>query len=142
MKVRAVALKERMRRDRQEDVEIARRASARAGFAFACETNARTILDARRDIDGQCTVARDPTRPGTGRARIVDHLPAALTAGTGPFKREESLRMADTTRTTTMRTRLWLAASLGAGAGAGFTSNRSRDPHLRGLAVVGLIEPD
>ena len=46
MQVGAVALEELVRGQRQEDVEIARRAAANAGLAFAGKPDAGAVLDA------------------------------------------------------------------------------------------------
>ena len=62
MKVGTVALKEGVRADRQENVEIAGRPAADAGFAFAGEANAGAVFDAGRDVDRQGPLARDPAR--------------------------------------------------------------------------------
>ncbi len=47
MQVGAVALEERMRGQREENIEIARRPAAHAGLAFAGEPDAGAVLDAR-----------------------------------------------------------------------------------------------
>ena len=53
MQVGAVALEERMGGERQENIEIARRAAAHAGLALAGEPDAGAVLDAGRDVDRQ-----------------------------------------------------------------------------------------
>ena len=58
IKIGAVALEKSMRRQRQENIEIARRPAAHAGLAFAGKTDARAVLDARRNIDRQRALAR------------------------------------------------------------------------------------
>jgi len=62
MQVGAFALEEWVGADRQEDIEIAWRAAAHAGFAFAGEANAGAVFDAGRDVDRQGPLARDPAR--------------------------------------------------------------------------------
>ncbi len=64
MQIGAFALEERMRADRQENVEIAGRTAAHAGFAFAGEPDARAVLDAGRDVHRQRPLARDPAGAG------------------------------------------------------------------------------
>ena len=49
----AVALEHAVGRYAHENVEIAWRAAASAGFALASETDARAVLDTVRDFDGQ-----------------------------------------------------------------------------------------
>ena len=80
--------------------------------------------------------------PRAGRARIVDHLAAALADRAGAFEREEALGVTDAAVAVAVRAGLRLGAGLGAGAGAGFAGDRGRDPHLRGLAVKGVLERD
>ena len=53
IEVGAVALEERMRLDREEDVEIAGRAAAQARLALAGQADARAVLDAGGHIDRQ-----------------------------------------------------------------------------------------
>ena len=70
MQIGALALKERMRGEREKNVEVAGRATAHAGLAFAREADAGAVLDAGRNIDRQrrSRVTRpSPSRTGTGR---------------------------------------------------------------------------
>ena len=50
MQVGAIALEELMRRERQEDVEIARRAATDTGLALAGKPDARAVFNALRPI--------------------------------------------------------------------------------------------
>src|SRR5512138_4034309 len=95
MQVGAIALEEFVRRQRQKDVEVAGRAAADTGFAFAGKANAGAVFDPLRDVDRQRALARDAALAGAGGAGILDHLAAALTARAGPLQREEALRLAD-----------------------------------------------
>src|SRR5215467_3409540 len=142
MQVSAVTLEERMRGDRQEDVEISGRATAHASLALAREADACAVLDARRNVDRERALARDAARARAVRARTVDHLAAALAAGAGALEGEEALRMPDAAGAAAVRTGLRLGAGLGAGAGAGLARHRGRDAHLRGLAGKRLFERD
>src|SRR6185437_13363347 len=83
MQVRAVALEELMRREREENIEVTGRTAAHAGFAFAGKANARAVFHALRDVDRQRALARDPARAGAGRTGVLDHLAAALAARAG-----------------------------------------------------------
>ena len=59
----AVALEDRMRRDRDEDVEIARRAAVQPGLAFAGKADSGAFLDARQrqaDLPHRVEVNRAP----------------------------------------------------------------------------------
>src|SRR3954469_15650442 len=59
MQIGAVTLKELMRPERQEDVEIAGRSAAYARLALTGEANAGAVLDAGRHIDRERALARD-----------------------------------------------------------------------------------
>ncbi len=48
-----------MRLDRQEDVEVARRAAAQACLALVGEADAGAVLDARGDVDAELAVLGD-----------------------------------------------------------------------------------
>ena len=95
IEVGAVALEERMRLDRQENVEIARRAAAHARLALAGEADARAVLDAGRNIDRQRALARHAARAGAPVAGIVDRLAAAVAGRAGALDGEEALLRAD-----------------------------------------------
>ena len=142
MQVGAVALEERVRAEREEDVEIAGRPAAHAGLAFAGEADAGAVLDAGRDVDRQRALARDAAGARAGRAGIVDHLAAALAAGQvrSSVKKPCAWRMRPAPPQ--VRAGLRLGAGLGAGAGAGLAGDRGRHAHLRGLAGEGLLERD
>ncbi len=62
MQIGAVALEELVRRERQEDVEVAGRAAAHARLALAGQPDAGAVLDAGRDVDRQRALARDAAR--------------------------------------------------------------------------------
>ena len=101
--------------ERQENIEIARRAAAHAGFALAGEPDAGAVLDALRDVDRQRALAGDAARSRVqARAGIVDHLAAALAGRAGALQREEALRVADAAGAAAGRAGLRLGAGLGA----------------------------
>ena len=60
MQIGAVALEERMRGERQEDVEVARRSAADAGLAFARQANAGPVFDTGGDVNREGALAREP----------------------------------------------------------------------------------
>ncbi len=64
MDVGAVALEDAVRLHREEDIEIARRAAAHAGLAFAGQPDAGSVLDAR---PGSTRRATSPCACGPGR---------------------------------------------------------------------------
>jgi hypothetical protein len=80
--------------------------------------------------------------PCAVRAGVLDHLTAALTAGAGPLKREESLGLPHAASAAAGRAGLRLGAGLGAGARTGLAGDRDRDLDLRGLALKGFLERD
>src|SRR5204863_8783288 len=132
---------QRMGGQRQKNIKVARRTTADAGLALAGLTNVRAVLDARREIDRKRALARHLPRARAGRAWILDHLAAALTNRTGALEREEAaLGVADTALTVAVLAGLRLGAGLGTAAGAGLAGHRSRQPHLRGLAGVGVFQ--
>src|SRR5262249_42471764 len=123
MQIGAVALEEHVRGEREENVEIAVRPAAHAGFALAGETDARAVLDSGRDIDRERALARHAAGAGAIRTRIVDHLAAALTGHAGALEREEALLMTHLAGAAAGRTGLRLRAGLRAGAGAGLAGD-------------------
>src|SRR5262249_11838247 len=142
MQISAVALEKRVRRNREKDVEIAGRPAAHTGLALARKTDARAILDARRNVDRERTLARDAARARARRTGALDHLAASLAPGAGALQRKETLRMPDASSATAVRTGFWFGARLGTGAGAGIARHRGRNAHLRGLARERLLERD
>ncbi len=60
MQVGALALEERMRGNRQEDVEVARWPTAHPRLAFAGEPDASAVLDAGGNVDRKRPLAGDP----------------------------------------------------------------------------------
>ncbi len=114
----------------------------RASLAFASETNPSAVLDALRNVDGQRTLALDAPLTRTRRARVFDHLAAALTARTSALQREEALRLPYTTSSAAGRAGLRLGAGLCARAGAGFASDGDRNFDLRGFTEEGILKRD
>src|SRR5258707_4140351 len=127
---------------RQENVEIARRAAADPGLALASKADARAVLHALRDIDRQATLARPAPRARARGTRVFDHLAAALTAGAGSLEREKSLRLPNAAGAAAQRAGLRLGAGLGPGARTGFASDRNRNLDFGGLAEEGFLQRD
>src|SRR5271154_294624 len=130
MQIGAIALEEGMCGDRQENVEIAGRTATQPGLALAGEADAGAVFDAGRDIDRECALAGRPAEAAAGGAGTVDHLAAAMTGWAGALEGEEALGMADLALAAAGGAHLRLGAGLGATAGAGFASDRSRNPDL------------
>src|SRR5690606_8298144 len=72
VEIRAVALKEAVRPDRQEDVEVARRRAAHPGLAFAGQANPGAVLDSRRNVYLQGLLAMNATGPAAAFAGRLD----------------------------------------------------------------------
>src|SRR5690348_15285302 len=82
----AVAVEQPVRLDRQEDVELARAAAARAGFAYAGETDARAVLDTRRNRHRQRPFTVDAALAAALPARILDDAAGAVTRRTSALE--------------------------------------------------------
>src|SRR5580692_8659201 len=142
MEVGAVALKEWMRAERQENIEVAGRPTAETCLAFPGQPDARAVFDARRDIHRQSALARDPAQSDARRARAFDHLAPALAGQASALEREETLSMTDLAEATAARTGLRLGAGFGAGTGARLADHRRRNADLRGLAGKRFLQRD
>src|SRR5258708_6009904 len=110
---------------RKKNIEVARRAAAYAGLAFAGQPDARAFFDTGRDVDRERALTRDAAGAAAARARILDHLAAALTDRAGSLQREEAtLGVADAAVAVAVLTDLPLGAGLGARAPAGLPPHR------------------
>src|ERR1700734_1976686 len=127
MQVGAVALKESVRRKREENIEIARGAAAYARLALAGKPDAGAVLNPRRNVDRKGTFPRRPPNPAVGRAGVLDDLAAPLAGRTGALEREEALGVPDLTLAAACRADLRLGARLGAASRAGFAGDRGRN---------------
>src|SRR5215471_9331271 len=142
VQIGALAVEKRMCADREENVEIPGGSTAHARLAFARESYAGAILDARGDVDRERALARHPPGARAGWAGVVDDLSTTLAGGTGPLEREETLGVTDASMAAAGRTSLGFGAGLGAGPGASLASHRGGDAHLGGLAEIGLLQAD
>src|SRR5690606_20673732 len=138
--VGAIALEQLVRPDRQEDVEVARRAAAIAGLALAGEPDAGAVLDAGRDVDRKRALLGDAALAGALGARVGDDLAAALALRAGALDREEALRGAHAPRAGAHGAGDGLGAGLRAGAGAIVARHGGRHMNLRRLAGEGLLQ--
>src|SRR3982750_2700762 len=142
MQIGAVALEELVLGQRQEDVEVAGRAAADPGLALSGEPDPGALLDSRGNVDRQIPLAGDTPLTRAGRAGVLDHLAAPLAARTGPFQREEALRLPYASGAAAGRAGLRLGAGLGTDARAGLAGHRDRNLDLGGLAAKGFLERD
>jgi hypothetical protein len=74
----AFALEHRVRLDRDEDVEVARRRAERAGLALARQADAGAVVDPGGDFDVELLHPVDAPFAAALAARALDHLAAAV----------------------------------------------------------------
>ena len=94
----AVAGEPRILLDEDDHVEVASRAAADPGLAFALQSQALPRGDAGRDLDGQLALLLNLTLATAVRARLGDHLAGAPARAAGARHREETLLVAQLTR--------------------------------------------
>ena len=128
--------------DRQENIEIARRAAAHARFAFAREADAGAFLDARRDVDRQGAFAGDAAGAAASGARIVDDFAAPMAVVTGALDREEPLRRAHAPAPPQVGHCLGFEPGLAPLPEQDLAGDGGRDLELGGLAQKGFLEGD
>ena len=105
-----VALKERMGRDRKENIEIARRAAVEACLTLTGKANPRAFLDAGGNIDCERAFLLHMTRAATGLAGVPHHATVAAALRASTFDREEALRRAHLAVAGTGSAGLWFGA--------------------------------
>src|SRR5581483_3065279 len=142
MDVGAVALKEAMRLDGEEDVRIAGRAAAQTRLAFAREPDARAVLDAGGNGDRERLLFAQPSLAAAFAAGIVDDAARAVAGGTRALDGEEALLRAYATAAVAGGTAHRLRARLGAGAATRLADRHGRHAHRRLLALERLLERD
>jgi len=106
VQILTVALENLVRRKRNENVEIAPRAAALAGVAFAGQTNARAIVNTAWNADLQGAIFPNLTMAVTGAAGIGNNLAGAAATGAGPLYLKETLGRANAALTCTRCTGL------------------------------------
>src|SRR5947209_5470401 len=112
MEIGSFPLEKRVCSNGKKNVEVPRRTTAYASFPFAREANAGAVLHPGRDIDRESALARHSSRTRAGRTGAFDHLPAALTARTGPLQREKTLSMTHSALSGAGGTGFWSRAGL------------------------------
>src|SRR5262249_42811589 len=90
----------------------------------------------------QRTFAGDASGSCAGRARIFDHLAAAMTSRAGSLEGEKTLRMPHPALAAAGRAGARPRAGLGTGAGAHLAGDRGWNMDLGGLSRVRLFERD
>ena len=140
IKVGAVAVEEIVRLDRNEDVEIARRAAAQARFALIGEADAGAVLDALGDIDRELAVLLAAALATAIGAGVLEDLAAALADRAGALDGEKALRRAHLAVARAMLAGRHAGAGLGAAAIAGLAGDERRHVDLDGAAEKGFLE--
>src|SRR6185437_15992448 len=93
--VGAVTLKDRVLRDADENVQVARRRAVQADFALAGEADAGAVLNSGRDADRQRLLTPDPALAAARAARLFDDGAGALAGRAGALDGEKALLGAD-----------------------------------------------
>ena len=132
VQVLAVTLEDRMLTDVDHHIQVASRATMRAGLTLARQANAITGIDTWRHLDRQCLALFHTTLPMATATGVGDHLAAAVATRASLLHREEALLHAYLTDTTTGGTGDRAGALLGAGTIAGLATNQRR--HADGYA--------
>src|SRR6516162_7728458 len=83
VEIGAVALENRMRLDREKDIEIAGRPAAQSRLSLAAEPNPRPVLDAGGNVDRKRPLSRYAAGAPAHVARTVDRLSAPVTGRAG-----------------------------------------------------------
>src|SRR5699024_2307058 len=79
----AVTLEQIMRPDVDLNIQISRRATVLAGFAFATQADAITAIDTRRHLDRQCLTGAHTTFTVAFFAGVAHLASLAMTVRTG-----------------------------------------------------------
>src|SRR5688572_20738664 len=138
--VLALPRKDRMGKDRDVDVEVARRSAVATGFAFARQANPVAVVDARRDLDRERLVLAHASSAAALAARLVDRCAGAATARARLLDREETLRHAQLSDAAAGLARDRLRAGLCAPAGTARAFHLCRDVERDRIAGDGLLE--
>src|SRR4029079_7237564 len=95
------------------------RPAAQPSFALAGKPDARPVLNAGRNVHGQCARLADAAGARTFRARVGDDLAAAVAGRTGALDMEEAaLAGANAPRAIACMAGLWAGARFGASSRA------------------------
>ena len=124
------------------NIKIAWWATINAMFTFANQPYTITLIDARRNLDGQCLVLLDATGASAALAWLRDVAASAVTFRAGLLDREESLLQTNLTRAVAGRTSFRLSASFGAATVTGFADLHGRNTDLCFRAMSRLFQRD
>src|SRR5712691_7011056 len=129
-----------MRRDADEDVEIAGRGAVHPDLAFAAEANPGAVFDAGRNVDRQRLLAPDAPLAAAGFARFVDRLAGAVAGRAGALDREKPLLRPHPAMPLAGAAGGRARARLGAIALAGVAMDKGGDANRRLLAAKSVLQ--
>src|SRR5690606_21172393 len=140
--VQVVAFEQLMGLHRQEDIEVAARPAALSRLALARQADARTVVDARRNLEAELAGLADLAVAPAGGAGVGDHLARAAAAGAGALDLEEAVGLTHAPGAAAGGADGRLGARLGARAVADLTAHQGRDGDLDLGALIGLLKRD
>ncbi len=142
--VRTLALEDRVRAQRDVDIEVAGGRAAQAGLALAGQADAGAVLDAGRDGDVERALALHAPRPLADLAGVLDDAPGPAAGGAGALDQEEALLRADLSRALAARAGLRAGGggTLGPGALARLAGDRGGDADIGLRTGEGFLEAD
>src|SRR6185295_19709922 len=105
-----------------DDVEIAARRAQVSGLSFARDSQPRSIVDARGNLDLERPLSLDASFAPATAAHILDHLSVSAARRTSAADRKESLLISDLPSARALRTTHWLGAFGRARAATNLTS--------------------
>src|SRR5580700_1940365 len=130
--VLTIALKDRMRSDRNMHVEIAGRGAVPGGLPLTSQPDARAVFHTGRDRHLKRAFALHCAGAPRDLAWTANHAPLAATGRTGAFDQEEPLLRANLAGTTAGGTGIrCMVLVLGSRTGAGITHHAGRHPQIR-----------
>ena len=138
----ALTLEDRVARDVQEDVEVARRRAAHPGLALPAQPHAGAFVHPRWDVDGERLGLVDPSLAPAAGAGIGDHLARAVAAGAGALDDEEALLRAHLAHAAAGAAGARGRARPRAGAAADVATHRDIDGDLGRFAVERVFQAD
>src|SRR5262249_4092798 len=128
--------------DVKDDVEVAGRASAQAGFAVAGRPQARAGVDAGGEAKGDLGGALAPPGATAGFAWVVDGFSGAVALRAGLGNAEDAARGDDLAATAATRANPGPRTAFGSGSVACLTAIKFRDRDLLLGAMGGFLEGD
>src|SRR5690606_27582420 len=139
---RRLALKHRVRRDVDEDVEVARGCAIGAGLTLAVETDSRAVVDTRGYLDFEGLNFVHPALAATFAARMLDDLSAAVAGRAWTLDDEQALLRTNLAIALAQLAAAPRSAWRSARAAARLAGDRNLDLYIGRLAVERIFEAD